>query len=362
VAVVSLGKAEGPCIPHDAAPSASTIIGMRKVFTGRMLPLIGQGRRCNMPRSAALDAANAMFVPTALGPRAPSTKRWPLRAARLLTSCLLVAALCAGSLLSACGGAQSTGPVRFTRTAKTNYDRGVAELERKATDRARRYFKHVRRHFPYSRYAAQSELRLADCEFADESFAEAAASYRRFMRLHPSHADIDHAAFRRGKSFYELIPSDWFLVPPSHERDMSATRDALRELRGFLRQFSDSDLAEDAEELARDCLARLARHEMYVARFYLRRGKHLAAIGRTRIIERRLSDSGAVPGAMFLRGETYIRMEEPDNARDTFLDLIADHPSSHEAERAREYLNHMGVEVREALATRRAEEHEEEDP
>lgn len=262
-------------------------------------------------------------------------------------SCLFVVAV-----LFACTSTTSQGPVgplTFGQTAKSNYDRGTNELGEKNVDRARRYFKHVRREYPYSRFATLAELRLADCEFAEEAFAEAAASYRRFVRLHPTHENADHAAFRRGLSFHKMIPTDWFLVPPSHERDMSATRDALRELRSFLRHFEESDYTPEATELVRDCLTRLAQHEMYVARFYLRRGKHKAAIGRTEVVEREFADSDLVAEAIFVRGETYIDMDEQDSARDTFLKLARRFPKAAEAERARDYLRHLGVDLNTAL-------------
>lgn len=269
----------------------------------------------------------------------PSLTRYPSKRS-LFFGFLVIFAL----VFMACTGTQlrSTGPITYGRTAKINYDRGMAELERKSLERARKYFKKVRREFPYSRFAALSELRLADCDFSEEKYAEAAASYRRFVQLHRTHKNADHASFRRGKSFYEMIPSDWFLVPPSHERDMSATRDALRELRGFLRQYPESGYIEEANDMVTDCYDRLARHEMYVARFYLRRGKHKAAISRTRYVEKRYSKSKLVPEAMFVRGETFIDMEEVDEARLTFSSLIKQHPESSEAEQAREYLKHLG--------------------
>jgi outer membrane protein assembly factor BamD len=257
------------------------------------------------------------------------------------------------------------GPLTLGQTAKSNYDRGIAQLEDKNVDRARRYFKHVRREYPYSRFATLAELRLADCEFAEEAFAEAAASYRRFVRLHPTHENADHAAFRRGLSFHKMIPTDWFLVPPSHERDMSATRDALRELRSFLRHFEESEYSEEANELVRDCLTRLAQHEMYVARFYLRRGKHKAAIGRTEVVEREYADSDLVSEAIFVRGETYLDMDEQDSARETFLKLARTFPKAAEAERARDYLRHLGVDLNTALAAPQegtSEDHGDEEP
>jgi len=259
---------------------------------------------------------------------------------------MIAAALICSPLLplaGGCTGAQtSSGSVRLGRTAKVNYERGMAELDRKSAERARRYFKFVRREFPYSRYAALAELRLADCEFVEENWAEAASSYRRFMRLHRTHPNADHAAFRRGLSFHKMIPSDWFLVPPSYERDMSATRDALRELRNFLKRYPISDYRPEASELVEDCLARLARHEMYVAQFYLRRGKHQAAINRTRVVEERFADSGMVPEAMFIRGETFLNMEDNEQAQETFIELATRYPESPEAGRAHDYLRHLG--------------------
>lgn len=268
---------------------------------------------------------------------------------RIVTTCFLII----GATLGACTSTTSQGPVgplTFGQTAKSNYSRGTLELDDKNIDRARRYFKHVRREYPYSRYATLAELRLADCEFSEEAFAEAAASYRRFVRLHPTHENADHAAFRRGLSFHKMIPTDWFLVPPSHERDMSATRDALRELRSFRRHFEESDYSSDATDLVRDCLTRLAQHEMYVARFYLRRGKHKAAIGRTEVVEREYADSDLVAEAIFVRGETYMDMDEQNSARETFLKLARTFPKAAEAERARDYLRHLGVDLNKALA------------
>lgn len=151
-------------------------------------------------------------------------------------------------------------------------------------------------------------------------------------------------------SFHKMIPSDWFLVPPSYERDMSATRDSLRELQGFLQRFPDSQYTDEAEELVKNCLSRLARHEMYVARFYLRRDKNQAAINRTKVVEEQYAKSGLVPEAMFIRGETYMNMDELEQAQETFVALAKRYPNSPEAGRARDYLQHMGVEVPAATA------------
>jgi len=82
---------------------------------------------------------------------------------------------------------------------------------------------------------------------------------------------------------------------------------------------------------------------MYVARFYLRRDQHKAAIGRTKIVEEQYTDSSLVPEAMFVRGETFISMENLDSARRTFRDLAERYPESPEALRAQDYLRYLGM-------------------
>ena len=58
----------------------------------------------------------------------------------------------------------------------------------------------------------------------------------------------------------------------------------------------------------------LARHELYVARFYLDRGKFDAAVARIQYALHTLSDSGLEPEAMVLLAEVYMKEHERRSA------------------------------------------------
>ena len=140
----------------------------------------------------------------------------------------------------------------------------------------------IRQEFPYSRFAALSELRIGDCQFKNEEYPEAIQTYRQFVRIRPSHKEIPYARFRIAEAYFNQIPSGWFMTPPVHERDQSAARDALIQLRRFVVDFPDDQRVPDANELMEKCMGLLAAHELYVARFYLRRDAYRGVISRLR--------------------------------------------------------------------------------
>lgn len=243
----------------------------------------------------------------------------------------------------ACGGPQEArGPLTYSQTARHNYLEGIAEYEDDNCLEAERYFRHVKRRFPYSRYAALSELRLADCDYAQEKYTESISAYRQFLRAHPTHADTDYAAFRIGLAYYRMVPSDWFIVPPSWERDLTAARDARAELTRFVDEYPHGRNRRWARHLVGKLLKLLARHEMYVARYYLDRSVFDGAIGRLQTIFRELGGSGLEPDAMLLLAETYLRMHKTEEARDLLREVRQRFPGSHQSRRAGYFLGYIG--------------------
>src|SRR5687767_2563830 len=159
-------------------------------------------------------------------------------------------------------------------TAKQNYDKGLTELKSENYQEASRYFSFVRQKFPFSKYAVLAELALADTQYKRGNYQEAIDAYKTFARLHPTHEKVEdgYVAFMICKCYVEDMPGDWFLFPPSYEKDQSAVRDAYRELSDFIDKYPDSQYLKDAKTIRLDVAARLIEHEVYVARFYLDRG------------------------------------------------------------------------------------------
>jgi outer membrane protein assembly factor BamD len=86
----------------------------------------------------------------------------------------------------------------------------------------------------------------------------------------------------------------------------------------------------------------LARHELYVARFYLARGKFEAAIARCEHALDAFDNSGLEPEAMVLLAETYMQQKEREKARAVLERVLSEYPASPFVEPARRFLAVLG--------------------
>jgi outer membrane protein assembly factor BamD len=236
--------------------------------------------------------------------------------------------------------------VSYDDSAEANYKKGLAELEDESFTEAIKYFSYVKNKFPFSRFATLAELGIADTYFAQEKYMEAVDAYRMFEKFHPTHPKVTsgYTSYKIAKAYMEQIPTDWFLVPPSHEKDQAATRDALRAIKSFLSTHEDSKYLPKVKKLHRRAIRRLADHELYVARFYLERDKPKATILRLETLLRRYPDAGVDPEVMLLLGKTYLKLDKKKRARETFAKLIRKYPDNSYSAKAKLYLKHMSGE------------------
>jgi outer membrane protein assembly factor BamD len=250
----------------------------------------------------------------------------------LLLSCLL---------LPACATSDDGKPINFSLTAKENYEKGLAELKEENYPEALRYFTYVKQKFPFSKFAALAELAAADTEFGRGSYQESVDAYKSFLRLHPKHEKVEegYVSFRIAEARVKEMPDDWFLIPPSYEKDQSAVMDALRELNNLVDRFPNSKYVKPAQEYRRAVLRRLIDHEVFVARFYLDRGHPKGAILRIKEALRRYPDSGRDAELLLTLGETQLEMGQPASAKQTFMRITPDNASTVEVKRAELFLD-----------------------
>ena len=255
---------------------------------------------------------------------------------RIACKILLLSSL----LLPACATSDDGKPINFSLTAQQNYEKGLADLKDENYAEALRYFTYVKQKFPFSKYAALAELAAADTEFERGSYQEAIDAYKSFLRLHPKHEKVaeGYVSFRIAEAHVKQMPDDWFLIPPSYEKDQSVVLDALRELNNLVDRFPNSKYLKPAGEYRRTVLRRLIDHEVFVARFYLDRGHPKGAILRIKEALRRYPDSGRDAELLLTLGETQLEMGQPATAKQTFLRITPENASTVEVKRAELFL------------------------
>lgn len=181
----------------------------------------------------------------------------------------LVGLACLGFLLSGCSSSEK----KEGEDAKFLFESAKRFADASRHDLAIEKFGEVKNKFPYSKYAVQAELAIADVYFKDESWVESQAAYTLFRELHPKHEKIEYVLFQIGMSYYNQLPS-------TMDRDLTVAKPAIKAFDELKREFPRSSYNKEADEKKRAALRLLMEKEIYIADFYFVRSKWKSAIDR----------------------------------------------------------------------------------
>ena len=237
------------------------------------------------------------------------------------------------------GRGEASVSVRYAQTAKGNWGRGEIEYADENFLAAQKYYSYIRSKFPYSAYAIRAELRIGDCLFGRGRFVEAIDAFQNFVRLHPTHNKVAYAMYRIGAAYHEQIPGDWFLIPPSHEKDQAAVRDAEKALRAYVERHPNDESFVEGKKLLDDVHQRLVDHERYAADFYKNIDKTKAYVGRLEVIRSKYSDVALTADLLLEIVEAYTELDDYAGAKDVVDQLRRKFPKSSQAQEAESLLS-----------------------
>lgn len=259
-----------------------------------------------------------------------------------LATCLATAAVgCASS-------AQAPDPRSYTEAAEYQFARAEHLFSKRDYDRARAVYQVVAREYPFSQFAARSDLRVADTYYGEKAYGAAIEAYRAFARLRPRHESIDYADFRVVESYVKMMPKERLLSPPTFERDLTDALLAYREARRYVIRYREGDYVERAREVVTDVSNRLADHEIYVARYYERREQYEGAMRRYQYLATSFPESDRVPKALLYLAQDAEKADMPQMARDAYAQILNSHPDAPEVASIARIV--QTVEAREAAA------------
>jgi outer membrane protein assembly factor BamD len=252
--------------------------------------------------------------------------------------------LAVGPLASLACAAEERPPqsaFEYAENARQKYEEGVRAVESENWEGAAETLNDLKRRYSYSRYARLAELRLADADLAQDKYAEAVSGYKAFVHDYPNDPEVPYARYRVAKAQYDSV-SQSALMPPLEERDLAAVNDALVSIRQFLSDYPTNNYTDELRYMRAVVVGLLARHELYVARFYLERGKFDAAIARCEHALDAFDRSGLEPEAMVLMAETYMQQKVREKARVVLERVLSDYPASPFVEPAKRFLALLG--------------------
>lgn len=167
-------------------------------------------------------------------------------------------------------------------TAQELFEAGNDAMREKDYISASGYYTKLKDNFPFSPYAVEAELSLADCYFLDEEWDMAADAYKEFESLHPRHQAIPYVLFNIGMADINGYPSI--------DRPATQIEEAYFYFQRLRESYPNTEYAEVAAEKMAECRRIMAEHEMFYADFYFRMERYASALARYQIIIRDFTD------------------------------------------------------------------------
>ena len=210
------------------------------------------------------------------------------------------------------------------------YEAGLQALDSSNWDRAIDIFQQLEAQFPFGSFAAQAQLELIYAYYRNNEPEAARTTADRFIRLYPDNPNIDYAYYMKGMSFYSedsRILGRYLPTDPS-KRDPGKARDSFADFSQLLNLYPNSPYANDARARMVYLRNLLATYEINVAEFYIERQAFLSALNRARFVVENYQSTPAVPRALEIMVETYLRLGLNDLADSSLAILKLNYPDS----------------------------------
>lgn len=165
------------------------------------------------------------------------------------------------------------------------YAKAQEQMKDENYEKAVKQFETLQSRYPYGRYAQQAQMEIAYAYYKHSEPAPALGALDQFVKMYPTSAHLDYVYYLKGLiNFNENINSLFgtlFKQDPA-ERDPAALRDSFNSFKELVTRFPDSRYTPDARLRMQFLLITLARAEIHVADYYLRRGAYVAAANRAK--------------------------------------------------------------------------------
>jgi outer membrane protein assembly factor BamD len=250
----------------------------------------------------------------AVGESAPLRRSWLLQA--------VVLALCALWLLSA-AGCRTKRPTDNMNDPAVVYERAKKVMNSQDYSSAVKIYEALVARYPFAAESRQARLDLIYAYYRARESESAIDACDTFIRENPTHPRVDYAWYIKGMVDFERTPNvlEKFFKVDLNQRPPQTARKAFTAFRKVVEDFPKSEYAHDARRRMIHLRNRLADYELYVARYYVRRGAWVAAAQRSRAVVEQYDGAPAVREALEIMVDSYEKLgmkEQADRTRQVY--------------------------------------------
>ena len=154
--------------------------------------------------------------------------------------------------------------------------------------------------YPQSKWAPRSALMASYSYYLQNYYTESISNLERYLRTYPQDFDLIYAHYLIAMCYYESIIDE--------KRDYGSIIKAKKKFDYIVEKYPSSQFALDANFKLKLIEDILASKEMYIGRYYLKRGKWIAAANRFKEVVKEYDQTIFVEEALHRLVEIYFKL------------------------------------------------------
>jgi outer membrane protein assembly factor BamD len=238
------------------------------------------------------------------------------------------------ALLSLALAACSSSPDEDETTSKLSpdvlYSQARTSMELGNYSKAVRSLEALDSRFPFGPHKTQVQLDLIYAYYKMDDAASGIANIDRFIRLNPTHPNIDYVYYMRGLVnmqadnylFHSMMDID------RTDRDPQNARDAFRDFEKLLKTYPNSKYAADAQKRMQSLKNRLAQYSIQVAEYYVKMNAWSAAAIRAQSVMETYPGTPSTERALEIMIKAYDELGQDKLKQHVLMVMQANYPNN----------------------------------
>jgi len=216
-------------------------------------------------------------------------------------------------------------------------DKEIYEKARKKikgdAEKARLLFKEIMHLYPDSIYAQRAKIGIADSYYKQKDAASlimAATEYQEYVNLYPNSPDAVYAKYQIARCYLRQMKKPG--------RDQTNTHMAIKALENMIKQYPDTNEAEEAKKELEKARQRLAAHYFNIGRTNYKLDAYVGAIARFKQVIDNYPNFQDNDKLFFFTGKSYFALKNYKSAISFFQKIINSYPKSKYAKKSAKFI------------------------
>ena len=186
------------------------------------------------------------------------------------------------------------------------YSKGLASLKKGNLSKATLEFDDVFLNYPFSSLSSKSEIMSAYSLYKNDEIKKAVTKLNSYIEMNPQGELTEYAHYLLAMCYYAQVSSE--------DRDPSTSIKSLNYFRLIVTKYPNTDYAKDAKLKIHLLKNTLAKNELNIGKFYLRKGAPASSIKRFKSVLQNYQNTSVIPETLYRLSEAFLLIGVKDEA------------------------------------------------